>query len=112
MSAEIDGKKKYSPPFGITNSGTVNVSFWLRGSSPPTVRGVVWPMIGSIPGVIGLEKGKLQGHQHPAQAKQDDENTDFALFAQLICWNLNPFPIIDWYSTAGTVSRLAQNTLK
>ena len=62
VSAEIEGMKKYSPPFGITNSGTVNVFVWSRGSSPLTVRGDAWPIIGSIPGTTGLEKGKLQGH--------------------------------------------------
>lgn len=63
VRAEIDGMKKYSPPFGITNSGTVNVFVWSRGSSPLTVRGDFCPMIGSMPGTTGLEKGKLWSRQ-------------------------------------------------
>jgi hypothetical protein len=59
LRAGIEGMKKYSPPLGTINCGTVNVSRWLFGSRPLKVRCVASPITGSTPGVMGLNGGKL-----------------------------------------------------
>lgn len=50
--AEIEGAKKYSPPFEMTVCVCVSVLVAFRGSVPMNVRAApeLWPIIGSKPG--------------------------------------------------------------
>jgi len=71
LRAGIEGEKKYSPPFGTTHSvGSVRSIPWLLGFAPVILKSVgslVWPIMGSSPGVTGFDGGKSDLFAQPGQ---------------------------------------------
>lgn len=77
LRAEIEGEKKYSPPFGTTHFlGSVRSVLWLLGFAPDILKSVglsIWPIMGSTPGSTGFFGGNLGLFAQPQAVSADTQ---------------------------------------